>query len=94
MKDEQLLIFEFKTLLTLMQMYVLKHKIIAQKSVSVIVSWVYLSNCRERSPSGVANSRAAGKEIPRLGWRPNVHNRVHKSLPAVSKNLSQVRVPV
>jgi hypothetical protein len=61
MNDEQLLIFEFKTLLTLMQTYFLKHKIIAQKSMSVIISWVYLSNCRERSLSGEANSRAADK---------------------------------
>jgi hypothetical protein len=86
MHDEQLLMFEFKTLLRLMQIYSLMHKIIAQKCTSVISTWVYLSNSMEHSPSGEANSRAADKIISHLGWNLRVQYRVHKSLPTVSKN--------
>jgi hypothetical protein len=55
--------------------------------MSVIVSLVYLSNCRERSPSGEANGRTADKYISRLGWISKVHDRVHKSLRTVPKKL-------
>jgi hypothetical protein len=42
-----------------------------------------LTHSIEQSPSWEANRFSASQEIPRISWKPKVHNRIQKSLPPV-----------
>jgi hypothetical protein len=55
-----------------------------------------LSNSMEQSPYWEANTQSASQEIPRLLWKPKVHNLVlkieKKSMLTVSHNLSDLQI--
>jgi hypothetical protein len=54
-----------------------------------------LTHSTQHSPSWESNRFAAGQEIPRILWNPNVHNRIHKfpSPVTILNHLNPVHTP-